>query len=44
MHQKVGEGVIIHFEGSGASTRVQVNFDQDGSKWLVMQFAKLQAV
>ncbi len=43
-HKKFGEGVIVHFEGSGASTRVQVNFDGEGSKWLVMQFAKLEAL
>src|SRR5690554_271323 len=43
-HQKFGEGVIVHFEGSGASTRVQVNFDAEGSKWLVLQFAKLEAL
>lgn len=43
-HKKFGEGVITHFEGSGDSTRVQVNFSAQGSKWLVMQYAKLEAV
>jgi DNA helicase-2/ATP-dependent DNA helicase PcrA len=40
-HKKFGEGVIVHFEGSGASTRVQINFDEAGVKWLVVQYAKL---
>ncbi|MCP8900467.1 DNA helicase II [Gilvimarinus xylanilyticus] len=43
-HKKFGEGIIVHFEGSGASTRVQINFDDEGTKWLVMQYAKLEAV
>lgn len=44
LHQKFGEGVILNVEGQGASARVQVNFDDEGSKWLVLQFAKLEAV
>lgn len=43
-HSLFGEGVILHFEGHGPSARVQVNFDQEGSKWLVMQYAKLEAL
>jgi DNA helicase II / ATP-dependent DNA helicase PcrA len=41
-HAKFGEGVITEFEGSGPSTRVQVNFAGAGSKWLVLGFAKLE--
>jgi len=44
MHAIFGEGVVLHFEGQGASARVQVNFDREGSKWLVMQYAKLEAL
>lgn len=40
-HGVFGEGVILHFEGQGATARVQVNFDDEGSKWLVLQYAKL---
>ncbi|WP_339899700.1 DNA helicase II [uncultured Gilvimarinus sp.] len=43
-HKKFGAGIIVHFEGSGASTRVQINFDDAGTKWLVVQYAKLEAV
>tara|TARA_R110001599_G_scaffold353459_1_gene592623 strand:+ start:336157 stop:338307 length:2151 start_codon:yes stop_codon:yes gene_type:complete len=41
-HQIFGEGVVLNFEGRGASARVQVNFDTEGSKWLVLQYANLQ--
>ena len=41
-HQKFGEGVILAVEGSGGNARIQVNFDYEGSKWLVMQYAKLR--
>ena len=44
MHGSFGEGVILNVEGSGAQTRVQVNFDQVGAKWLVLQYAKLAAI
>jgi DNA helicase II / ATP-dependent DNA helicase PcrA len=42
-HATFGEGVIVQFEGSGAHARVQVNFAREGSKWLVLAYAKLQA-
>ncbi len=41
-HQIFGEGVVLNFEGRGASARVEVNFDDEGSKWLVLQYANLQ--
>jgi DNA helicase-2/ATP-dependent DNA helicase PcrA len=31
-------------EGAGDSARVQVNFSNAGTKWLVVSFANLQAV
>lgn len=37
-HKKFGEGVITDLEGSGAKTRVQIEFDQVGSKWLIASF------
>jgi DNA helicase II / ATP-dependent DNA helicase PcrA len=43
-HAIFGEGVIVHFEGQGPTARVQVNFKKQGSKWLVMQYAKLEAI
>ena len=42
-HAVFGEGVILNFEGSGAQARVQVNFSE-GSKWLMLGYAKLEAI
>ncbi|WP_411833768.1 DNA helicase II [Pseudoxanthomonas mexicana] len=42
VHPKFGSGVVTDYEGSGAHARVQVNFDNDGSKWLVLAYANLQ--
>lgn len=41
-HPKFGEGVVVCLEGQGAHARIQVNFDQHGSKWLVLAYAKLE--
>ncbi|MCL4106028.1 UNVERIFIED_CONTAM: hypothetical protein GTU68_058334 [Idotea baltica] len=43
-HQIFGEGVVLNFEGRGGNARVEVNFDAEGSKWLVVQYAKLQLI
>ncbi|TCK03488.1 DNA helicase II [Marinobacterium mangrovicola] len=43
-HPKFGEGFVTNFEGSGPKARVQINFDYEGSKWLVVGFAKLEAI
>ncbi|TVL16601.1 DNA helicase II [Shewanella algae] len=43
LHPKFGEGIVTSFEGQGAQARVQVNFDDFGSKWLVVAYAKLTA-
>ncbi|MBP6748753.1 MAG: DNA helicase II [Xanthomonadaceae bacterium] len=43
-HPTYGTGVVIDIEGGGAHARVQVNFDDVGSKWLVLAYAKLQPV
>ena len=43
-HPKFGMGVVTDYEGNGAHARVQVNFDNEGSKWLVLAYANLQVV
>ncbi|WDD99003.1 DNA helicase II [Thalassomonas actiniarum] len=43
-HSKFGEGVVLNYEGSGAQSRIQVNFDGLGSKWLVVAYANLQPI
>ncbi len=43
-HPKFGQGVVTDYEGAGAHARVQVNFDSEGSKWLVLAYANLQVL
>ena len=43
-HGKFGEGVVLTIEGQGPHARVQVNFERQGSKWLMLQYANLQVV
>src|SRR5690242_9741442 len=40
-HATFGEGVVVDYEGSGAHTRVQINFERAGQKWLVLAYANL---
>ncbi|HJS22567.1 MAG TPA: DNA helicase II [Steroidobacteraceae bacterium] len=41
-HGKFGEGVVLNLEGQGAHARVQVNFEQQGTKWLMVGYANLE--
>ena len=43
-HPKFGEGVVLNREGAGDHARVQVNFEKYGSKWLVVAYARLEAL
>ena len=44
-HATFGEGVVVTAEGSGAHTRLQVNFEGGvGPKWLVAAYANLTAL
>jgi DNA helicase-2/ATP-dependent DNA helicase PcrA len=43
-HQKFGDGIVLNFEGNGPQARIQVNFEQQGTKWLMMSYANLQVV
>jgi hypothetical protein len=36
--------VVLNYEGVGAQSRVQVNFATAGSKWLVVAYARLEAI
>lgn len=42
LHPKFGEGTVLNYEGSGPQCRIQVNFNDVGSKWLVVAYARLQ--
>jgi DNA helicase-2/ATP-dependent DNA helicase PcrA len=43
-HARFGDGVVLNLEGQGSQSRVQVNFEKDGSKWLIASMANLQSV
>jgi DNA helicase II / ATP-dependent DNA helicase PcrA len=40
-HEMFGEGTVLQYEGQGSGLRIQVNFEDAGSKWLVAAFARL---
>jgi DNA helicase-2/ATP-dependent DNA helicase PcrA len=44
IHAKFGAGVIINCEGHGADARVEVRFGRAGTKWLLLEYAKLTPV
>jgi DNA helicase-2/ATP-dependent DNA helicase PcrA len=43
-HPKFGDGVVLSVEGQGSNARVQVNFERQGTKWLMMGYANLEVV
>jgi DNA helicase-2/ATP-dependent DNA helicase PcrA len=43
-HAKFGDGVVLNFEGNGPQARVQVNFESQGTKWLMLSYANLVRV
>ncbi|HUI63089.1 MAG TPA: DNA helicase II [Steroidobacteraceae bacterium] len=43
-HRKFGDGVILNVEGSGAHAQVQVNFEHQGTKRLMIQYANLEVL
>ena len=43
-HGKFGEGIVLQSEGNGERARIQVNFRKEGSKWLMLGYAKLETL
>jgi len=43
-HPTFGSGVVIGLEGDGKQARVQVNFEGEGAKWLMLSRAGLQVL
>jgi DNA helicase II / ATP-dependent DNA helicase PcrA len=43
-HSKFGDGVVLNFEGNGPQARIQVNFERQGTKWLMLSYANLEVV
>lgn len=44
VHAKFGKGIVLGCEGAGSSARVQVNFEKEGCKWLVVSYANLDVL
>ena len=42
MHSSFGYGVVKGMDGEGEFARVNVDFETEGQKWLVLQYANLQ--
>jgi DNA helicase-2/ATP-dependent DNA helicase PcrA len=43
-HAKFGDGVVLSLEGQGTNARIQVNFERQGTKWLMLGYANLTAL
>ena len=43
-HKVFGEGVVLSVEGQGDASRVQINFNGAGIKWLVTAYADLEKI
>lgn len=43
-HAKFGLGTVLNYEGQSAHARVQIKFQSGDTKWLVVSYAKLEAV
>lgn len=43
-HAKFGEGIVLTQEGRGEQSRIHINFERAGSKWLILAMAKLERV
>jgi ATP-dependent DNA helicase UvrD/PcrA len=41
-HGKFGDGIVLGVEGQGSHARVQVNFERQGTKWLMLAYANLE--
>jgi len=43
-HPKFGPGMVTNIEGQGEYARIEVNFSEAGSKWLVLAYANLTEI
>jgi DNA helicase-2/ATP-dependent DNA helicase PcrA len=41
-HQKFGNGVVLSYEGEDDNLKLYINFEDYGSKWLVLTYAHLE--
>lgn len=43
-HSRFGKGEVKHLEGVGANIKAEINFEKDGTKKLLLKFAKLKII
>lgn len=43
-HEKFGDGMVVTLEGQGEHTRVQINFNEVGTKWIIPAYARLEMI
>lgn len=43
-HAKFGAGMVLTMEGQGEHTRIQINFEEVGTKWIIPAYAKLEMI
>ena len=43
-HKVFGEGVVLSIEGQGNASRIQINFNSEGTKWLITAYANLEKI
>ena len=43
-HGKFGKGIVLQIEGNGERARIEVNFRKEGTKWLMVGYAKLETL
>ena len=43
-HELFGKGVLLNIQGQSSTIKVEVKFDKVGTKWLMLQYAKLRYV
>ena len=43
-HEKFGEGTVVTLEGQGEHVRIQINFSEVGTKWILPAYARLEMV
>jgi DNA helicase-2/ATP-dependent DNA helicase PcrA len=43
-HEKFGDGMVLSMEGQGEHARVQINFVEVGTKWILPAYARLETL
>jgi DNA helicase-2/ATP-dependent DNA helicase PcrA len=44
LHNRFGRGEILRFEGTGDNTKATVQFENVGTKQLLLKFAKFEVI